>query len=89
MAVKLPRKIQTAIPNNAPTPAVIPIASAPQNVTRVAAFKTGDPPTFEEKIPNKARHSNEVKETDGIRIEAGNINTVNMGIAASYCESTC
>ena len=65
--LKFPRKIQTAIPNNAPTHAVIPIASAPQNVTRDAAFKTGDPPTFAEKVPNKARHTNEVKKTGFVK----------------------
>ncbi len=35
---------QTAVPNNAPTPAVSPIASAPQKVTRTAALMTGAPP---------------------------------------------
>lgn len=34
----------TTVPNKTPTPAVIPIASAPQNVTRIALGMTLEPP---------------------------------------------
>jgi hypothetical protein len=76
------RNTYTATPNNAPIPAVINIASTPQNVTRKTAFNIGEPPIFEEKIPSNAKQNNDVKDTAGIKIVAGNINTANNGIAA-------
>ena len=63
-------------------PAVINIASAPQNVTRKVAFNIGEPPIRAENTPNNAKQNNEVKETDGIKIDAGKSNTANSGIEA-------
>lgn len=38
-------RFHAAVPNSAPTPAVNPMASAPQNVTRATPTITGAPPT--------------------------------------------
>jgi len=55
--------IYTAVPNSAPTPAVIAMASAPQNVTRIAPNVTPAPPTRAAKAPRSARKNSEVPET--------------------------
>ena len=41
---RVSRSTNTTVPNNTPTPAVIPIASAPQNVTRIMLGMTLAPP---------------------------------------------
>ena len=41
---RAPEMSYTTAPNSAPTPAVSAMASAPQKVTRMAAFVTGAPP---------------------------------------------
>ena len=51
------------VPNSAPTPAVSPIASAPQNVTRMAPVVTGAPPTRAATPPRIARNTSEIPET--------------------------
>ena len=53
----------TAVPKSAPTPAVIAIASAPQNVTRIAPAVTPAPPTRAANPPRSARKNSEVPET--------------------------
>jgi hypothetical protein len=52
-----------AAPNREPAIAVIPIASAPQNVTRQAAGNTLAPPTLAEMAPSAARNTNEVMDS--------------------------
>ena len=56
----------TTAPKSAPTPAVSAIASAPQNVTRKAAFVTGAPPAWAPNPPNSAKNRIEVPTTTGI-----------------------
>jgi len=53
----------TATPNSAPTPAVTAIASAPQNVTRIAPAVTPAPPTRAAIPPRRARKNKEVPDT--------------------------
>ena len=53
----------TTVPKSAPTPAVIAIASAPQNVTRVAPAATPAPPTCAANPPRSARKKSENPET--------------------------
>jgi Mg2+-importing ATPase len=52
------------VPNKAPTPAVMPIASAPQNVTRVAPGIISAPPARAANAPSNARKSSEVPDTE-------------------------
>jgi P-type Mg2+ transporter len=54
----------TTVPNKAPTPAVIPIASAPQNVTRIAPGIMSAPPARAANAPSSARKSSEVPDTE-------------------------
>jgi mannan endo-1,4-beta-mannosidase len=54
---------QTAVPNSAPTPAVTAIASAPQNVTRIAPAATLAPPTRAAIPPRSARKNKDVPDT--------------------------
>ena len=65
-----------------PTPAVTAIASAPQNVTRVAPTVTPAPPVCAANPPRSARNANEVPATKGIRVGAGAIAATKSGIAA-------
>jgi predicted PurR-regulated permease PerM len=51
------------VPNSAPTPVVIAMASAPQNVTRVAPATMPAPPTRAAHPPRRARKASEVPET--------------------------
>ena len=53
------------VPNSAPTPAVAAIASAPQNVTRIAPSATPAPPARAANPPRSARNKSEVPETRG------------------------
>ena len=48
-------KIYAATPNNAPTTAVMPMASAPQKATRAVALKTGAPPMRAEMMPSRIK----------------------------------
>src|SRR4029453_538681 len=73
---------QANVPNSAPTPAVSPIASAPQNVTRTAPVVTGAPPTRAAIPPRIARNTSEIPETRRIRLDAGTMAAANSGIAA-------
>src|SRR2546430_1885795 len=45
----------TVVPNSFPTPAVAPIASAPQNATRAAPTAAGAPPTRAASAPSTTR----------------------------------
>ena len=54
----------TSVPNKAPTPAVIPMASAPQNVTRIAPSIVSAPPARAANAPSNARKSSEVPDTE-------------------------
>jgi len=58
---------QTTAPNNAPTPAVTAIASAPQKQTRHAPPSTPAPPTRAATAPNRARNASDIPATHGIR----------------------
>ena len=53
----------TTVPKSAPTPAVIAMASAPQNVTRIAPARTPAPPTCAASPPRSARKNREDPET--------------------------
>ena len=72
----------TTVPNRAPTPAVVPMASAPQNVTRIAPCATAAPPARAAKAPKSARNRSEAPETKIIRVVSGANAPTNRGIAA-------
>jgi len=55
------------VPNSVPTPAVTPMARAPQKVTRSAPTVTPAPPARAANPPRSARNNSEVPETRGIR----------------------
>jgi hypothetical protein len=65
-----------------PTPAVSAMASAPQNVTRIAPNITAAPPTRAASPPRRARNTSEVPETRGIKPPAGAIAVTKRGMAA-------
>lgn len=77
-----------ATPNNAPMPAVTPIASAPQNETRVTAFATGALPARAEMPPNSARLPSDVAETTIAINLSGERNAVTSGNAAPTANVT-
>src|SRR6516164_4646358 len=60
------RADQGTVPKMAPIPAVTPIASAPQNVTRMVGFRMFAPPALAPIMPSKARNTKEPTETVGI-----------------------
>jgi hypothetical protein len=66
-------------PNNAPTPAVSAMASAPQKVTRTIDFHKGAPPTRAATPPSKARNKSELPETTQTSEEIGTIKISNNG----------
>ena len=51
------------LPNRSPTPAVVPIAIAPQNVTLISPVITRAPSTRAARPPKKARKSRDAAET--------------------------
>src|SRR5260221_3765355 len=57
----------TTVPKSAPTPAVTPIASAPQNVTRMAPVDIPAPPARAASAPSTARKSSDDAATMTIR----------------------
>jgi hypothetical protein len=71
-----------AVPNSAPTPAVTPIAMAPQNVTRIAPSRTLAPPACAARAPSSARNNSEVPASRGIRAAAGARAATARGMAA-------
>src|SRR5207253_1445331 len=62
-----------------PTPIVIPIARAPQNVTRVAPRNIFAPPTRVASKPKHARKPREVPATTKIKLAAGNYSANQKG----------
>lgn len=70
------------VPNRAPTLAVRAMASAPQNVTRIAPTCTLAPPARAANPPKIARNTNEVPETTGIRLDPWTMAAATNGIAA-------
>src|ERR1700686_3859907 len=72
----------TTVPNKAPTPAVSPIASAPQKVTRIAPTATPAPPAPAANAPKSARNSSEVPGTRIDRLASGTKAVVKRGMAA-------
>lgn len=58
---------QTTAPNNAPTPAVIAMANAPQKQTRHAPARTLAPPARAATAPNRARNASDMPATQGTR----------------------
>ena len=76
------RSIQSFAPNNAPTPAVRPMARAPQKVTRTTDFKTGEPPARAAKEPSSARKASELPETTHTSADSGTKKTSSSGRAA-------
>src|SRR5678815_5531232 len=73
---------QTTVPKSDPTPAVIAMASAPQNVTRMAPFHTPAPPTPAAMPPRSARNRSDVPETSGINRATGVTTATSKGRAA-------
>src|SRR6516165_7470045 len=71
-----------ADPKSAPAPVVTAIASAPQNVTRVAPLITLAPPSDAAHAPSAARKSREAPATTGIRRACGAKMTAKRGIIA-------
>ena len=59
--------IQTTAPKRRPTPAVRPIASAPQNVTRHAPLIALAPPTKAANPPSVPRNSSDAPATTAIK----------------------
>src|SRR3954454_18850096 len=53
----------TTVPNRAPTPAVSPMARAPQNVTRSAPTQVLAPPASAASPPSTARNTSELAAT--------------------------
>src|ERR1700737_132213 len=70
------------VPNSDPTPAVSAMASAPQNVTRIAPIVTPAPPAYAANPPRSARNTSEVPETSGIKPATGAMAVTKRGIAA-------
>ena len=66
----------------APTPAVTAMASAPQNVTRIAPTATPAPPARAARPPRMARNTSDVADTTGIRLESGDQGHRSKGMAA-------
>lgn len=56
-------RLHTAFPTSAPTPAVRPIAKAPQKATRIVGRNIAAPPAFAPKAPSAARKINDVADT--------------------------
>ena len=69
--IVLARPPHTIAPNNAPTPAVTPMAKTPQKVTRIAPTVTPAPPAPAANAPKSARNSSEVPGTRIIRLASG------------------
>src|ERR1022692_4262725 len=76
------RTIQSFAPNNAPTPAVRPMARAPQKVTRTTDFNTGEPPARAAREPSSARKASELPETTQTSADSGTKKTSSSGRAA-------
>ena len=76
------RLAHATVPKSAPMPAVTAIASAPQNVTRIAPTVTPAPPARAANPPRSVRNTNEVPETRGIIADSGAIAVTRRGIAA-------
>ena len=74
--------VHEAVPNSDPTPAVSAMASAPQNVTRIAPIVTPAPPARAAKPPRSARNTSEDPETKGINIAGGTVAVTRRGMAA-------
>ena len=74
--------LYATVPNKVPTAAVTPMASAPQNVTRIAPTLTLAPPTRAANPPRIARNTSEVPATTGIRLDPETKATANSGMAA-------
>src|ERR1019366_6704178 len=66
-----PGPAHATVPNSDPTPAVSAMASAPQNVTRIAPIVTLAPPAGAATPLRSARNTSEVPETRGINPAAG------------------
>jgi hypothetical protein len=75
-------------PNKAPTAAVIPMASAPQNVTRVAPGRAPAPPTRAATAPRIARKARDVPDTHTITAAAGAMAVVASGRSAPTAKAS-
>jgi Mg2+-importing ATPase len=63
-SLRLEKIGHSTVPNKDPTPAVIPMASAPQNVMRIAPGSNSAPPARAANAPRNARKSSEVPDTE-------------------------
>ena len=63
-------------------PAVMAMANAPQNVTRVVARMMFAPPAFAPTAPSRARKPRDAMDTTGPRIRGGDTTTMSNGMAA-------
>src|ERR1019366_4417383 len=75
-------RTHATVPNSHPTPEVIAMASAPQNVTRIAPAVTLAPPACAANPPRSARNAREVPATRGIRPASGAKAVTTRGMAA-------
>src|SRR5579863_331813 len=82
MADAARRAAHTTVPNKAPTPAVSPMASAPQNVTRITLGMTLARPARAANTPKSARKTSELPDTKTIRLAAGAKADTTRGMAA-------
>jgi CRP-like cAMP-binding protein len=65
-ALAAPRLVQTTASNDAPTPAVIAMAGAPQTQTRHSPGRTLAPPARAATAPNRARNARDMPAAHGI-----------------------
>ena len=78
-----------AVPNNAPIPAVIAIARAPQKVTRIVAASMFAPPVLAPTAPRNARNSKDAAATDSASALTGARITASSGSAAPTENDMC
>jgi hypothetical protein len=70
------------MPKIAPTPAVNPIAKAPQKVTRPTEGNTGAPAARAERLPNNARQASDEMDTMGTIKCGGTVTAAKSGKTA-------
>ena len=75
-------RCHTTVPNNLPTAAVMPIASAPQKATRPDALSTGAPPVCAATAPRAVRNTSDVPATTTPTDDAGATSAASRGNAA-------
>lgn len=77
-------KLYNDAPNKSPTPAVSPIASAPQKATRKAALATGAPPAYAPNPPSRASKTIEPQTSERMNQDLAN-HFLAPGCQLRYC----